>query len=422
MAQTVANLTDVLKEVWTSDRLEKQFYDDNPFLQAIEQGQYEVSTSRIGEKAIVPIHKGRSGGYTSTSSAGGALNPADEQKVDAAEYTLVYHWFQIQLETGALNQASNTTGSAVVAKSLEIEGAIADLRKQNMRQIVTNSDGILAACDTTSSSATVELLVDSSTAYGYQAIVRGWLTPGQKVDIGATTDTDSVVTGAEIVSVKNSSTDPDMTIDSSVSTTSGTDYVYIANPNSATAPNVELNGLRSMVGSTTSALGGLDPDNSGEEFWQPAKVDTNTTVWSIDLALDLQRAQFQQSGRYTGSYILTSAKQQANFYSYLQNQVRFQGEMRMGAGNVNAPTWNGMEVHALPDVLDQDWYNLDMSALVRITGTGITQPTWVSDLQGINRGLQWVPDTTRFNDAVVFPWQLGMKRRNTSAAAIGLTA
>ena len=41
----------------------------------------EVQTSRIGEKAIVPIHKGRSGGYTSTTSAGGSLNPADEQKV-----------------------------------------------------------------------------------------------------------------------------------------------------------------------------------------------------------------------------------------------------------------------------------------------------------------------------------------------------
>jgi hypothetical protein len=421
MAQTVANLADVLKEVWTSDRVKKQFYDKNPFLDAIYKGQYEVSKARIGEKAIVPIHKGRSGGYTSTTSAGGALNPPDEQKVDAAEYTLVYHWFQISLETGALNQAASSKGSAVVAKSLEIEGAINDTRKQCMRQIVTNSDGIIAACDSGGASATVELLTDSATSYGYQAIRRGWLYPGLKVDIGATGNTDSIVAGAEIVSVKKSASDPDITIDSSVSTTAGTDFVYVANPNSGTAANPELNGLRSMVGSSTSALGGLDPDNAGEEFWQPARVDTTTTVWSIDLALDLQADVFQETGEY-GGYILTSAKQQRNFYSYLQNQVRFSGEGGLGAGNVTAPKWNGMEVHALPDVLDQDWYHLTLEDLVIAQGEGIPEPTWVSDLQGINRGLQWIPDTTRYQDAIVWPWQLGMTQRNRSAAAIGLTA
>lgn len=422
MAQTVANLADVLKEAWTSDRLEKQFYDENPFLAAITKGQFEVSKTRIGEKAIVPIHKGRSGGYTSTTSAGGSLNPADEQKVDAAEYTLVYHWFQIQLETGALNQSTGGATSAVDAKDLEIEGAISDVNKQCMRQIATSSNGILAACDTGGASTTVELLPDSATAYGYQALERGWLYPGLPVDVGTTADTDSLATGSEITAVKIDSADPDITIGSSISTTSGTHFVYVANPNSATAANPELNGLRSMVGSNSDALGGLDPDTAGEEFWKPAKVDTTTTVWSIDLALDLQRAVFQKSGKY-GGYILTSAKQQANFYSYLQNQVRFNGDGNgMGAGDVDAPKWNGMTVHALPDILDQDWFHLTLEDLVIATGQGIPQPTWVSDLQGINRGLQWVPDTTRFNDAVVWPWQLGMKRRNRSAAALGLTA
>ena len=47
-----------------------------------------------------------SGGYTTTTSSGGALNPADAQKVDSAEYTLVYHWFQIAIETGVLNQST----------------------------------------------------------------------------------------------------------------------------------------------------------------------------------------------------------------------------------------------------------------------------------------------------------------------------
>lgn len=420
MAQTVAALTDVLKEAWTSSTVEKQFYDENPFLDAMTKGSFEVKKSKIGEKAIVPIHKGRSGGYTSTSSAGGALNPADEQKVDSAEYTLVYHWFQIKLETGALNQSTGGSTSAVEAKSLEIEGAISDTNKQAMRQLATASNGILAACDTGGASTTVELLTDSATAYGYQALVRGWLYPGLLVDIGTTADTDALVTGSEITAVKEDSTDPDITIGSSISTTSGTHFVYVANPNSATAANPELNGLRSMIGSTTDSLGGLDPDNAGEEFWKPAKVDTTTTVFSLDLALDLMRAARQKGGK--PNYILTSLKQEQNFYSLLQNQVRFNGDSGLGAGNVEAPKWNGMEIHALPDILDQDWYVLTMSDFVMATGEGIPKPTWVSDLQGTNRGLQWVPDTTAFTDAIVWPFQIGLKRRNTHAAAIGLTA
>jgi hypothetical protein len=417
MAQTVANLTDVLKESWTSDVLEKQFYDENPFLDRVEK--FEATT--IGEKAIVPIHKGRSGGYTSVAAAGGSLNAADEQKVDSAEYTLVYHWFQVNLEAAALAQAAGGDSSVVVAKDLELQGAIADTRKQVMRQVVTNSDGILAACDTGGASTTIELLTDSATSYGYQAIVRGWLYPGLPVDIGTTADTDNLVAGSVITAVKESSTDPDITISDSISTVSGTDFVYVANPNSGTAANVEVNGLRSMVGSTTSALGGLDPDNAGEEFWKPAHVDTTTTALSLDLLLTLQLKVAQKGGK-SHSYNLTSLKQQANFYSLLQNQVRFAGEARLGAGNDGGVTWNGMEVHALPDVLDTDWFCLTIEDFCKIVPKGITKPTWASDLEGAGGRLRWGQGTTAFSDAVVMPLQLGMKRRNRSAAAIGLTA
>jgi hypothetical protein len=419
MAQTVSNLTDVLKEVWTSDRLEKQFYDENPFLDALTKGSFETSKSRIGEKAIVPIHKGRSGGYTSTSSAGGALNPADEQKVDAAEYTLVYHWFQIAIETGALNQSTGGSTSAVAAKDLEIQGAVSDLNKQAMRQLATDNSGILAGVRT-ANSTTVDLDVNSATTWGAGALDRGWIYPGLLVDIGTTADTDAVLTGQEILTVKRSATDPEVTIGNAANVTAGTHFLYVANPNSTSAANPELNGLRSMVGSNTSGVGGLDPDNAGEEFWKPASVDTATTVLSIDLLLDMQRQIAQNGGK--PNYILTSLKQQQNFYSLLQNQVRFQGETSLGAGKVDQPTWNGMSINALPDILDQDLFMLSLDDFVFITGQGITKPTWVSDLSGNNQGMIWSKDQTAFNDAVTWPFQVGLKRRNTHAAALGLTA
>lgn len=414
MAQTVSNLTDVLKEAWTSDRLEKQFYDETPFLSRLEK----LEATMIGEKAIVPIHKGRNGGYTSTGAAGGSLNPAGEQAVDSAEYTLVYHWHQIQLETGALNQSVGGNSSVVVAKDLEIQGAISDMRRQAMRQVVTNGDGILAACDSGGASATVELLVDSATAYGYQAIVRGWLHAGLPVDIGATSNTDSILAGEAIVSVSESSTDPDIVMTTSVSTTSGTDFVYIANPNSGTAANTEMNGIRNIF-DTSGALGGLNPSTASEAFWKAAARDTSTTVFSLDLALDLQRKVAMKTGK-PSNYVLTSLKQQQNLYSLLQNQVRFAVDGKFGAGNVEDVKWNGMDIHAEVDVLDQDWFTFDLSSLKLITGA-IKKPTWASDLGG-GRGLQWAAGTTAFKDGVVYPINLASVRRNAGAGATGLTA
>jgi hypothetical protein len=419
MAQTVAGLADVLKEAWTSDRLEKQFYDENPFLDALTKGSYETKKSKIGEKAIVPIHKGRSGGYTSVSSAGGALNPADEQKVDAAEYTLVYHWFQIAIETGVINQSVGGATSVVNGKDLEIQQAVSDLNKQAMRQLALDNSGILAGVRT-ANSTTVDLSLNDADDWGQGALDRGWIYPGLLIDIGTTGDTDAIVAGTEVLTAVRSDTDPQITVAAAANVTAGTHFLYIANPNSGTAANPEINGIRNMVGSNTSAVGGLDPDTAGEEFWKPAKVDTTTTVFSIDLALDMQRAIAMNGGK--PNYILTSLKQQQNFYSLLQNQVRFTGEARLGAGNVEQPTWNGMTINALPDILDQDFYMLDLSSFELIVGQGIQKPTWVSELAGNNQGMIWTKDQTAFNDAITWPFQIGLNRRNVNAAALGLTA
>jgi hypothetical protein len=417
MAQTVANLASVLKDAWTSDRIQKQFYDENPLLEKIKP----FKATMIGSQAQVPIHKYRSGGYTSTAAAGGSLNPAGNQQTDQALYTLVYHWFQVQLETGAINQAGSNATSIVKAKDFEMEGAVSDLSKQASRQVATNGDGLIAQCTTGGASTTVNLLPAASGGKGYDAIVRGWLYPGLVVDVGTTADSDSLATGSTITDVAESDTAPTITIGSSITTTSS-HYVSIANPNSATATNPEVNGLRNLVG--TSTLGGINPASAGESFWKAAKVDTATTSFSLDLALDLQRAAFQKSGSYGNTTVVTSAKQMQNFYSLLQNQVRFNGERGLGAGNIGGTdglTWNGNAVNVIPDILDSDWFVLNLDDFVRVHGT-IDKPTWTSELEGAGGDLRWSQGTTAFVEGVVWPFQIGVQRRNRSAAATGLTA
>jgi hypothetical protein len=408
----------VLREAWTTERIQKQFESDNGPLARIEK----VKGTMIGKQAQVPIHKSRNlGGYTSVGAGGGTLNAAGKQGVDQASYTLVYHWLQIELDASALIQASgNTAQSIISSKDLEIEGGVENVRHQALRQLMTNGDGIVAQCDTGGASTTVELLASpSGTAWGYDALVRGWLGVGSVVDIGTTSDTDSLVTASEVTAIKDSATDPDITIGTSISTTSGTHFVYIANPNSATAANPEMNGLRNLV-NTTGAVGGLDPATAGEEFWAAASRDTTTTVFSLDLALNLQRQVMQRSGK-AQTEVWTGLKQQANFYSLLQNQVRFAGEAEMQAGSVGRLKWNGMVVDAFPDVLDSDWYCLTLSDFARITG-GTDGPKWASEIEGAGGQTRWAQGTTSFKDAVVYPIQIGLNRRNTHAAATALTA
>jgi hypothetical protein len=418
MASTVANLTSVLKDAWTSDRMVKQFYDENPLL-AWFQG---TSPTMIGAQAQVPIHKRRSGPSTSTNAAGGVLNPAGNQVVDQAIYTIPYLWRQINLEVAAINQ-TGPTQSIVSAKDFEIEGAVNDIARDASRMLANNGDGFIAQCTTGGASTTVNLLPAASGGLGFDAIVRDWLRVDMVVDIGTAADSDALATGATITAVAESATAPTITTGTSVTTTSS-HFVSVANPNSATATNPEINGLRNMI--STSTLGGINPATAGNEYWQPgsAALDSTTTSFSLDLLLNINRTVFQKSGNANTSTVLMSAKQMTNFYSLLQNQVRFTGERDMGAGgigNMDGLKWNGMGINVWPDIADKEIYFINRDDFERITGN-IKKPTWTSEIEGGGQGLRWSQGTTAFVEGIVFPLQVGMNRRNRSGAITNLVA
>lgn len=419
MAQTVANLSDILKEVWTSDRLEKQFYDENRWLDKVER----TSKYTIGRQAQVPIHKNRSGGFSALLAAGGALNAADEQAVDRADYTLTYNWFQISIETGALNQADGPGArSTVSAVNLEVEGAVADLRKQMNRQFVMNGDGFIAEAAANTAVNVIELRVPAS-HHGFDAIERGWLYPGLTIDIFDDSAGANVTNGTDrvITAVNEDSAAPDITVSgtANITTAATGDFVTIANVATGTGANNEMNGLRQIAGSKTSAVGGLDPDTAGEEFWKPAEVDTAATVVSLDLLLTLQRRVYQKTGK-NPSYVTTSVKQCAKLYELFQNQVRFSSDSPK-AGNVEGFTWNGLSVNPDPDILNRDLFMLTLSDFLIVTGGAYSKPTWASDIEGSGGRLRWNQGNTNFVDALVYPAELAIRRRNSHAAATGLT-
>jgi len=410
-ASTRTTLADITKEVWTASRLEKQFYPKNDFFSKIER----TDRWTHGNKAVVPIHKGRGGGDTSfPSGTVTALNPASYQKVDRAEYQVKGHARQIEVDQSVYNEAAGGDASAVEGLVLEIEGAVDDFKHALERQLLSNGDALIAQCTTSSGTAVINLV---STGYGYDAIVRNWLHPGQTVDIGTTADEEAIVADSLISAVSDSVTTPTITIASAV-TTSSSHYVSIAGARDGTT-SYETNGLRTIFGSATSSIGGLDPDTAGEEFWKPAKVGTETTL-SIDGILDLQVQTQMRSGAPANTLVM-SLKQRKNLYELLQSQVRFSSDS-VTAGGMEQATWNGMDIFAVPAIPDRELYLLNLKDLAIVTGKKISGPTWASDIGNSgSTGLLWRQGYTSFVDGLFYPCNLGVTRRNSGASNISLT-
>lgn len=409
--QTVANLSSILKEVWTADSLAKQFYDGTPWLDRLEK----TNKYTIGDHASVPLWTNRGGATTVLGSAGGSLNPVSYQKTAKGTYTLAYNWAQVQLEFGALNQANGGQTSVIEAKLLEVEGAVSDLRRDISRQFFGNGDALVAQCGTTSASTTVQL---STTGYGSEAITRGFLRPDQTIDIFTPGSSDAAVTNGSAVQITAvNAANSTITITGAGVTTTSSNYVKITGARTGNSAINEANGLRNIYGSATTVVGGIDPASNA--YWAPAQVDTTTTAMTLALPLTLQQNVFQQAGQFP-TEVVTGIKQLTNLYKLLQSQARFQGDM-VAAGNVLKTSWNGMNIEAYPEASDREWYFIDPKNLIIVTGEYST-PVWASSVEGAGGQFRWNQGNTSFKDAIVYALNLAPRRRNSGAAAVGLTA
>lgn len=404
--QTAANLANVTKEAWSSQEVAKQFYDENPLLAKFRA----IKGTVMGTQVQVPVYAYLPGGYASTDAAGGAIQDTNPAATTKAAYTLVYHWFQMGVETGALNQTASNAQAVVSAKNIEMEGAVSAVSRQCSRQLASDGTGFIAAVTAAGPATTFTLTASGN---GPNALERGWLWPGLTVDIGTVSDSDASASGVKISSVD----EVNGTITIPSSTVAGSSFVSIANPNSATLTNPELNGLPNIVG--TGTLGGINPATAGNEYWQ-SYVDSATTVMSLDLILNLRRKVKMKVGQRGGDTLALGLKQEQALYLLLQNQVRYGSDGNLSAGAVSSVSWSDLNILAVNDLLDKHAFVLTMSDFIRATGD-ITEPTWVSDLEGAGGDLRWRQGNTNFVNALVFPFQTGVQRRNSHAAASALT-
>ena len=390
-------------EVWTDDRLQEQFYAGSPTLDALEK----TDRYNVGKIAVTPIETHRTGGYTVVPRSGSSnLNPASNVGVNRAEWDYTHHHVLVKIEGSAIDQTDSETLSAANVVESETTSAIDEARKQVTRQVFSDGSALIVACDTTTTSTTVHLDPDK----GSGILGKGWLHPGLTVDIGTTSDEDSIVGDASIVSVDFDPTDPTITIDSAVSTSSS-DFVSIANARQG-ATSFEATGLDQIV-SQSAVLGNIDP--ADEPLWAGADADSSTTVLTLPAIYTKQRKVQERTGN-SPDFVVSSFRQRQNFYTLLQGQIRFPGDS-VSTGNVEGATFAGMKFFADLDCPDEKTYFLTKSKLF-VLEKG--KPYWQNQVAG-GKPLQWLQGTTAFGGLLTFRFQLATKNRNAHAAFLTLT-
>ena len=399
---TLATVDAALKETWTEDRLAQQLYDENPFLARIKR----LKNTKVGQQAVTPIHTSRNGGWTALPAGGGTLNTAGQQGMTQATWLYKNFHQQVLVQGEAIDGTSSDVLSVAEAVDLEVSGAVSDLNRQLTRMLQLNGDALTAQCGTTNNSTTVTL----STTTGYDALVRGWIGVGSVIDIGTTSSEATIADAVTVTAVSEVAATPTITISGSAVTTTSSHYVSMANARAGTT-SYEMNGLKNLI--STSDVGNVSV--SSYPVWAPASVDTTSQALTLSLMLAKQRAVMQKTGKFP-TYILTSLKQQENFYRQLQSQVRF-GSDGGSAGNVGSYNWNGSEINAQPDTPDSYMYFLTIEDL-RIMTAG--DPYWTSKVTG-GQTLFYVQGTDGYGGKITVRLNTGLARRNSHAVFTALT-
>jgi hypothetical protein len=405
MAQNGVAFIAALKQVWVSDTIEEQLYQENELLSLFEKVEPQ---KEVGNVALVPIHTGRNGGYTAVSKEGSnELNAAGRQEVKQAEYTYTHHWYQVELESAVIDESSGSDLAVARAADFEMKNALLDLKRQLTRQIVATSGALIAETEVNAATTTLKLKAAAN-----ELLIRELIFPGLIVSVGTAGAAENSFGKREITEVVPSTTEPKIKISGANVTTAAGEFLSIQGARSGET-SFEMNGLPFMVSETTK-LGAVNPATVTK--WK-SNVDTTTETITLEALMERQDAIMQASSKEADT-IVTGVKQYRNYYLELQNQVRFSGDGGMQGGNSGQLLLGVNKVIKDPDVLANNFWFLRKADLMAVRKPG--GPVWADQEYGNVNPVQYVQGTTRVKGAIVYRIQLGMTRRNTSGAFTAL--
>jgi hypothetical protein len=390
----------VLKQGFTQDNLEVQYVQDDALLQLLERNP---AATVFGNEARTTVHTGRGGGYTPVPENGSSeLNTASAQQTNVATWKYKRHWNPVKLDTMVIKQTEGNARATAEAAKTEVEGNLADTRKQLTRQLFT--DGTARIAPTIKEEAENKKIKFATTGgIGFQAVRNGWLSVGQEIDVGTKTEEAVVASKKAIVAIGDTEAEPYVELSEKFKTTTE-DYVSIANARSGET-SYETNGLR-LLADESETLGGIKP--SEESGWKGTVINAEGATITREKVIELRRKIRQKS--YAPDYAFTSLKQVEQLENNVYPQVRFTGVEGQNTGDGESIKIGQLSVQGHHDCPDEDLFMCKLANLFLLKKGN---PEWVTQGIGGNSMFVWKPNSTYVESAIEWLVEFGTNRRNT---------
>jgi hypothetical protein len=332
------------------------------------------------------------------------LNEGTNVVTKQAEYNYSHNWFDVIIESAVMDESATSALAVATAVETERQGAVDGIKRQLQRGLFSDGSGIICSLKDSEGAATTFTVQGD----GPNALKRGHLYPGLKVDIGTKAAEAEKGDKREItaVSVKNGT----ITISGAGfdSEADGKFFVSIANARSG-EDSFEIDGLLAML-SETVVYGGINP---AEVPTWAAPVNSTAQDVSTSLVYELEDEVFQSSGE-TPDWCISSAKQVRILSEALQAQVRFNGGDSYNTGKRNGLTTpQGTPIDRQFDCPDRCMFMLrkaDLGSVRSKQGPEWASPEMIRHQEG----------TTRYRGDLKWLLNTALLRRNTHAAATAL--
>ena len=409
---TLSTLSNIMKEYYLGP---VQTQLNNEIL--VNQLLGVSSENLVGLEAVLPLHTARTGGIGSRGELE-TLPSAGNQSYAQAKFDLAYHYGRAQVSGQAIHKTSNSAGAFLQAMKSELDGLRDDLALDFARQIYGAGDGIVATCDTTTTSTTVNLLSN-------EPIVKGFLYVNMVIDIGDTSNPQSVAAARTITDVDPTGNSGKGTIvisGANVSTTSSTHKIFRqgnAGPSTSYVLKEMPAGLQKIVSTSANTVGGINASSAGNKFWDNLRDTTGGSLSLSQLMQNWNKA--NAAGAKNGSVVALTTPgltrrlfETSDFKSLVQfvNTNEFKG----GFTEISFAA-NGTPIKLYPDRLAPYGH-------VMILDKGhirLFSPMDWSFLDKDGLSVRWVADTDAYQAALFRYASLGVDRRNTSVDISGLT-
>lgn len=394
---TLTTLSNLLKDFYLPPVVE-QLNNEVLLLQRLESRSQEL----FGNQAVVPLHKGRSGGIGARAE-GGQLPSPGAQAYARATYDLKYLYGRVRVTGPSMAKTAAEAGSFLQALKGELDGIRADLRKDVARQVYGDGSAKLATCV----SATTGVITISSS----EPIDKGQLYVGMILDVGTAANPTLKGNGVEITAVTAAT--PSVTVDNTSISVAGTDFLFRHGSAGAAAVYEIDAGLQKIISSTptTGTLGGINRATAGNEYWQNLAIN-QAGVLALDTMQQAVNRVAIAGGTTSGIY--TSFGVQRQYFNLLQSQVRYTEPQTIKGG------FSVLEFAGKPLIADLDHPNGKMHFVQEEFIKVFSNRDW-HFLDEDGNVLKWRSDYDEWEAVLARYMNLGATRTNTQLVVYGIT-